>query len=152
MPNLKTLFNSEIQKEVLERINSLSRDSKALWGNMNVYQMVVHCIRAERHYQGQLPIAAPQGINLADGPKWLHLLLADDTPMMRGARTNKAFVVEEAYGDLEAEILTWESLIAKYKTFRAPKYVHWFFGEMTREQLGQLAYKHNDHHLRQFGV
>lgn len=149
---MKSLFNTETQDEIIDRINSLSRDSKALWGTMNVYQMVIHCIRAERHYHGQLPIEAPRGLIIAEGPKWLKLLLADDRPMMRDARTNKAFVVEEEDGDLELEISNWTALIASYQMFRPQKYGHWFFGEMTREQLGQLAYKHNDHHLRQFGA
>jgi len=149
---MKSLFNTETQHEIIERINSLNLFSKALWGKMNVYQMVKHCVLAERHYHGQLPIEAPPGINLADGPKWLNFLLADDRPMMRDARTNKAFVVEETDGDLETVIINWISLISSYQTFRPQKYGHWFFGEMTREQLGQLAYKHNDHHLRQFGI
>jgi len=31
-------------------------------------------------------------------------------------------------------------------------YPHPSFGEFTKEQWGQLEYKHLDHHLRQFGV
>jgi hypothetical protein len=30
-------------------------------------------------------------------------------------------------------------------------FVHPFFGRMTQEETGVLAYKHSDHHLRQFG-
>jgi len=149
---MKSLFDPETQSEIVGRINSLSSRHTALWGKMNVYQMVKHCVLAERHYHGQLPVDASAGLNLADGPKWLNLLLGDDQPMRQNAPTNKAFVVEEVDGDLEAEIVAWKAYITAYKLYNAKKYSHWFFGDMTRQQLGELAYKHNDHHLRQFGL
>lgn len=31
-------------------------------------------------------------------------------------------------------------------------FMHPFFGKITREQIGYLAYKHDDHHLRQFNA
>lgn len=149
---MKSLFNPETQNEILGRINSLSPNNKAMWGIMNLYQVVRHCVLAERHYQGLFPVATPAGLNPVDGQKWLNFILGDDSPMRQNAQTNKAFVVEETDGDLEAELAEWKGLILAYGTFNPQKYSHWFFGEMTQEQLGQLSFKHNDHHLRQFGA
>jgi len=43
-------------------------------------------------------------------------------------------------------------LINEYSAYSFPDYsfVHPFFGKMTKEQIGYHAYKHIDHHLRQF--
>jgi hypothetical protein len=40
--------------------------------------------------------------------------------------------------------------MAEYAHFPHPVVFHTFFGKITKEQAGQLAYKHADHHLRQF--
>ncbi len=54
--------------------------------------------------------------------------------------------------DFETEKANWKQLIERYEAFNAKKFTHWFFGEMTKEQLGQFIYKHSDHHLKQFGA
>jgi hypothetical protein len=38
------------------------------------------------------------------------------------------------------------------KNYSNEDFIHDFFGKMTKEQIGVFAYKHTDHHLRQFGV
>jgi hypothetical protein len=43
-------------------------------------------------------------------------------------------------------------LVDGYEHYSNPDFIHDFFGRMTREQVGQLAYKHTDHHLRPFGA
>jgi len=47
---------------------------------------------------------------------------------------------------------TWIQLISAYEHFSNPGFIHDFFGTMTTEQIGIFAYKHADHHLRQFAV
>jgi len=42
--------------------------------------------------------------------------------------------------------------IEQYADYNNPKFIHPFFGPMTKEQIGFFAYKHSDHHLRQFGA
>ncbi|MFZ6013453.1 MAG: hypothetical protein ACOYXT_24130 [Bacteroidota bacterium] len=46
--------------------------------------------------------------------------------------------------------MKWTALIEGYTHFHNPDFVHDFFGNMTVEEIGYFAYKHNDHHLRQF--
>lgn len=53
-------------------------------------------------------------------------------------------------GDIESEKEKWISQIRNYEHFSNPGFVHSFFGKMTDEQIGFMAYKHADHHLRQF--
>ncbi len=42
------------------------------------------------------------------------------------------------------------SLIEEYEDFSNHDFEHWFFGKMTKGQVGYFVYKHTDHHLRQF--
>ncbi|MDZ7606591.1 MAG: DUF1569 domain-containing protein [Cyclobacteriaceae bacterium] len=44
------------------------------------------------------------------------------------------------------------SQVADYEFLTIEGIVHPFFGKMSREQIGQLSYKHLDHHLRQFNA
>ena len=53
-------------------------------------------------------------------------------------------------GDVPSIRSKWIALIAEYAHFSKEEAVHPFFGKMTKEQIGQFAYKHTDHHLRQF--
>ena len=62
----------------------------------------------------------------------------------------ESFKIQEAEGDVLAEKKKWASLINDYEHYSSPEFEHWFFGKITREQLGYLVYKHTDHHLRQF--
>ena len=60
--------------------------------------------------------------------------------------------MKELNGDIESEKKKWISLIEGYENYSNPGFIHDFFGKMTKEQIGILAYKHTDHHLRQFNA
>jgi hypothetical protein len=119
---------------------------------MNLFQMVRHCVLAERHYHGQLPVKPPAGANTASGSIILRKFLKDDRRMPQNAPTASEFVIRETEGDLDLELSEWKGLISAYGSYPSNTYTHWFFGKMTRNQMGQLSYRHNDHHLRQFGA
>ena len=40
---VKSIFDAQAQTEIFERINKLTPQSQALWGKMNVAQMLKHC-------------------------------------------------------------------------------------------------------------
>jgi len=40
---MKNIFEQKIAEEVIRRINSLTPNTKAQWGKMNVGQMLAHC-------------------------------------------------------------------------------------------------------------
>ena len=147
---MKTVFDAETRNELIKRINNLNENSVAQWGKMNVYQMIKHCILADENYLGKknYPRAF---IGRLIGKIALKGMLKDDKPMGRNAPTGKDFKITETAGNLAGEKAKWIAAIREYKDFTNPYFVHWFFGKMTKEQIGFFAYKHNDHHLRQFG-
>ncbi|MEX2568856.1 MAG: DUF1569 domain-containing protein [Cyclobacteriaceae bacterium] len=79
-------------------------------------------------------------------------MIKDEKPLDKNIPTSAQFKVPEVNGNLEVEKSKWILLIQAYDHFENPVFIHDFFGKMTREQIGILAYKHTDHHLRQFGV
>lgn len=137
--------------ELIKRINTLHKDCTAQWGKMNVYQMTRHCTFWEEWIQGLNKHHYKQEfLGLIFGKIALRSMVKDDKPLAKNVPTIKAFKVKELTGDLEAEKQRWMSLIRGYEFYSNPDFVHDFFGKMTVEQIGILAYKHSDHHLRQF--
>lgn len=147
---MKTVFDPSIRLELIKRIDSLNEKSVAKWGKMTIYQMLKHCTQADEMYQGKKVYKrVPLGFLL--GKIALKGILKDEAPMRKNAPTHQAFIIK-GEGDVQAEKTKWIKLVESYGQYTETHYTHWFFGKMTREQVGLLAYKHIDHHLRQFNA
>lgn len=144
---MKSVFDKTTREELINRINSLSNDSKAQWGKMNVYQMVKHCSKWEEMLLGK----RQYGQSLL-GRLFGKMALKDmlkDVPMKPNLPTVPSFKMTGS-GDVAAAKAEWIDLIAQHEHQNSNGFVHPFFGKLTAEQAGLLAYKHSDHHLRQF--
>ena len=120
---------------------------------MNVYQMLRHCTLWEAWIQGRPPRIYRQSLfGRVFGRIALRRMTRDDRPIARNVPTSREFRIKERMGDVAAERKKWAALVDGYEDYSNPRFIHDFFGRMTREQVGQLAYKHTDHHLRQFGA
>lgn len=147
---MKSVFDESARDELITRIEMLDERSIARWGKMNVYQMVRHCVLCEELYLGKRKHKRVF-MGRIFGKIGLRNILDEGKAFPQNAPTSDAFKVKEAIGDVETEKGKWIRLLNEYGTY-PDTYVHWFFGKMTKEQVGQFVYKHNDHHLRQFGV
>lgn len=146
---MKTIFDKTTRDGLIARINTLNENSTAQWGKMNVYQMLKHCILWEGMISGKIKCKRVF-IGRLFGKMALKNVSKDETPMMRNAPTSPELKVKEGNGNVAAEKKQWIALIEEYAHFSTPGFVHPFFGKMTKEQVGYHAYKHTDHHLRQF--
>ncbi|MDN5286403.1 MAG: hypothetical protein JWR38_2677 [Mucilaginibacter sp.] len=146
---MKTIFDKTTRDELIGRINSLNENSTAQWGKMNIYQMLKHCRLWEEMALGKI-ICKRSFIGRLFGKMALKSVSKDDTPMMRNAPSSPELIVRETSGGITSERAKWIALIEEHAHFSNPDFVHPFFGRMTKEQFGYHAYKHNDHHLRQF--
>ena len=150
---MKTIFQQPSRDEFINRINALNSRHTAQWGKMNLYQMLKHCTVWNNWILGKSnQVYKQEFLGLVFGKLALKGIVRDDRPMKKGMPAGKGFIVKEKEGDIEAEKKIWISQIADYAHFSNPAFVHDFFGKMTEEEIGILAYKHFDHHLRQFGV
>lgn len=148
---MKNLFEATAMEEVKARIAKLRPESQRQWGKMNVAQAVAHC---------------SAGLELATGdrnpPRKLvgsligkiikPMVLGNDQPMRRNSPTMIA-VQDERNLDVERERLcTLIDRFAASGPAGCTTHPHSFFGRLTPTEWAILAYKHLDHHLRQFGA
>lgn len=150
---MTNIFDEQVREALIFRISTLTKDHKAQWGKMNVFQMVKH----NTYWNGWILGIGGHTYKQAwlgklFGKMALRSMIKDEKPLDKNIPTSSQFLVKEASGDLEAEKLKWISLIQAYVQFDNPAFIHDFLGKMTREQIGILAHKHTDHHLRQFGA
>ena|ERR1700744_2596508 len=149
---MKTVFDAGTRQELSQRLEKLKPDILPSWGQMTMPQMVKHLrlweemIHENKRYHRPLigrligPLILKRVLKNPDFPKSTPTI-----PEMRISETNIDFTAERQ------KLIT---LLNSYATYDLPDYafVHPFFGKMTREQIGLMAYKHLDHHLQQFGV
>jgi hypothetical protein len=146
---MKSIFDKTTRDELIARINTLDENSTAQWGKMNIYQMLKHCTLWEEMVLDKVKFKRVF-IGRFFGKMALKELIGDDRPVKRNIPTLPELKVKEAEGDIASEKKKWVTLIEENAKSPNPNFVHPFMGKMTIEQIGHLAYKHIDHHLRQF--
>ena len=145
---MKTIFDKRTRDELIQRIHMLDENSTAQWGKMNIYQMLKHCTLWEEMISGKKKYKRAF-LGCLFGKIALKDLIKNESPIRRNTPTIPEFRIREN-GDVLLERTKWIALIEQHADFSNPGFVHPFFGKMTKEQIGYLAYKHTDHHLRQF--
>lgn len=146
---MKTVFNKATRDELIGRIYTLDESKKAAWGKMNVYQALKHCTMWDEWIQNG-DNTRQVLVGRLFGKMALKKVLKDESPLARNTPTLPELKIQETAGDIASEKEKWAALIRQYAHYSKPGFIHTFFGKMTQEQVGQLAYKHADHHLRQF--
>jgi hypothetical protein len=150
---MKTIFDNTAREELMSRINSLTKKNTAQWGKMNAYQMSRHCTVWNNWILGTNKYNYRQEwLGWIFGKMALKGLVKDDRPMKKNMPSGKDFMIKEEDGDIELEKRVWMEQVAAYERFSNPGFIHDFFGKMTVDEIGILAYKHMDHHLRQFSL
>ena len=148
---MKSIFDPPTREELINRINTVTQQTKAQWGKMNAFQMLKHCTRCEDMFQGKVKINRVF-IGRLFGKMILKQVLKDDAPFRRNSPTSSLLKATDESGDIEQQKKEWINRIEQYADYNDQNFIHPFFGPMTKEQIGFLAYKHTDHHLRQFGA
>jgi hypothetical protein len=148
---MKTIFDESTRAELLTRISAIDEHAAGKWGKMNVYQMLRHC-----YLWDEMVLRNKKYKRMFIGRILGKMLLKNelkDRPMRQNNPTIPPLIITETQGNVQSEKNKWITLINEYGNYALPdnSFVHPFFGKMTREQIGLHAYKHSDHHLRQFG-
>ena len=144
---MKNLFDQDTREELVARIKKLDEHSSALWGKMTVYQMIKHCAKWEDMLLGKTQYK--QSLLGKMVGKFALKDMMRDEPAKHNMPTVPSFKMT-GNGDVEAAKKEWLGLLAEH-TGRTPAgFIHPFFGPLTADQAGQMAYKHIHHHLQQF--
>jgi hypothetical protein len=146
---MKSIFDKSTRDELKARIQSLNENSAPLWGKMNISQMMRHCTKWDEMALGKTKYKQAF-IGRLFGKMALKDMMKDE-PMKRNLPTVPSFKVKESVNVAE-EKMQWIKLLDEYEYYSGNGFIHPFFGMMTKEQTGWLAYKHVDHHLKQFNA
>lgn len=146
---VKNLFDGNVKQDIIKRINNLTPQSPALWGKMNVAQMLAHC---------QMPLGVATGDHKIQrsflfkliGPMFKGLIFSEK-PFKRNLGTDKSFIMNKEK-DFNTEKQKLIDMIERFSEKTMTDEPHPIFGKMTKEEWSKGSWKHLDHHLQQFGV
>jgi hypothetical protein len=150
---MKNIFLKIDSEFYINRINHLTPQAKALWGKMNVSQMLAHCnVAFELVYENIHPKP-----NVFMG-FILKLLVKNkvvsDKAYPRNNQTAPQFIIK-GERDFELEKSRLIAYIVKTQDLGDQhfegKESH-SFGKLTSEEWNNMLVKHLEHHLNQFGV
>jgi hypothetical protein len=147
---MKSAFNPGDRRDLVERLMRLRPDARAVWGRMTAPQMVTHLADSLYMAFGELPVT-PKRLPIRYPP--LKQLLVYFIPIPKGVPTAPELIARTP-GDWQAGVTELRTLLERFATRTAKDAWpdHPAFGRLTPKQWGVLAYRHTDHHLRQFGV
>lgn len=147
---MKTLFDERLRSAMLARIERVTTESRPQWGKMNAEQMLAHLSEALRMAVGELP-AKSKKLPLRFSP--LRELIIYVLPWPKGAPTAPELLPSDSRS-VETSKSELRRLLAEFggRATRDDWPEHPAFGRLGRRGWGRLAWRHLDHHLRQFGV
>ena len=149
---MKSIFNTDNNAEIINRINQLTPMSPAQWGSMTSAQMMAHC---------QLAMNMAFG-NTKTSRHWIGIVFGGigkrrQLKVKQLDRHIPTFIALKVTDDRDFEtekqkfILLIQFALEKGEAGLV-KYPHPYFGTFRSGEWAQLNWKHLDHHLRQFGV
>ena len=149
---MKTLFDDSDRRSIITRLHTLQPAAARVWGKMNPAQMLAHCAGALEIGTGDRP-TKQRLIGKIIVP-FIRASALGEKPFSRNSPTDPAIVIADAR-DFDKERTRLLALIDRFVE-RGPtaagQEIHSFFGKLSGDEWGRLAYKHIDHHLTQFGV
>ena len=151
--NMKNTFNSAEAGEIIERINHLDGKSEAVWGKMNVSQMLAHCnVTYELIYTDKHP--KPGAFLKFMLKVMVKKLVTSEKPYKRNGQTGPMFIItdEKDFGKEKEQLIAYINKTQQLGEGHFEGKESHSFGALTAKQWNTMFYKHLDHHLRQFGA
>ena len=150
---LPSIYSEEICASIIARIEQLNPSTPALWGKMDVAQMLAHCnITYELLYEDKhkRPNAFVRFL--------LRLLIkptvTNEKSYKKNTHTAPAFLIADTK-QFEVEKTRLIAYIQRTQQLGADHFeglASNSFGNLTSKEWNNLFYKHLDHHLSQFSV
>ncbi len=150
---LPNIFTQEVSTEICDRIEKLTPETQALWGTMNVAQMLAHCsVTYEYLYTDLHP--KKKGLMKLVLKLLVKGTVVNEKPYKKNNPTAPEFKIVDQKNFEEEKI----RLIDYIKRTQALGENHFdgldshSFGVLDKNQWNNMFYKHLNHHLSQFGV
>lgn len=146
------LSDKNIAEDVVKRVEKLQADTVRQWGEMNAAEMLLHCNSCNREIFEKERSDAKTTI----GQYLLRILALYIAPKFKkGLKSEPYHITKGKAEEIEFDQLKSDfiKLIRQFPENTKPlTLTHPAFGNISTKQWGIAAYKHVDHHLRQFGV
>lgn len=147
----KNLFDKVCCEQLLARIESLQPTTAPQWGTMTATEMLTHCNKVHQHLLG--PSSSKKSTTAIQYlVRWTVLYLLPKFP--KNAKAPKQFISKEVNEvDFENQKSEFAAILRRFPQHHLPvTHHHPYFGSLNTRQWGLSAWKHVDHHLRQFGL
>jgi Protein of unknown function (DUF1569) len=149
---MSTIADAGVRGSLCERIGKLKSDSPRQWGKMTAHQMICHLNDSFLVGMGEKYASPDTNFVKRTVVKWI--ALHTSMPWPQGVATRPELIQGQGGtppGEWERDC---DDLVRGIPAFAArDKFAaHPIFGEMSREDWLIWAYRHIDHHLRQFAV
>jgi hypothetical protein len=145
---MPTLLDSADRDALLQRLRRLQPTSQPRWGRFTAPRMVCHLADSLRVALGDLPTKRVDTLPSRTLVKWL--VVYSPVPPPRGKIQTAPEMLTTAPTTWAADVATVEGLVERLAT-KPTTAAHPAFGPLTHGGWARLAWKHLDHHLRQFG-
>ena len=150
---MKTLLNDRDRNEVLDRLQKVRPDSQRRWGSMSAHQMICHLSDSFRAALGKKQISSSSTLFKRTIYKWAALWVPLSCP--HGVKTRPE--VDQQQGgtrpvEFSSDVENLHALFEQFCSWKGEFTPHAMFGQLSRTERMRHAYRHMDHHLRQFGA
>lgn len=139
--------------QTIERINNLTPETQAIWGKMNVAQMLAHLnVAYDMTFTNEYP--KPGAFQKFMLKLFVKNAVVGPKPYPKNGRTAPQFVISDAK-DFEAEKQKLIDYLHKFQEMGENEFngkPSHSFGPLTSNEWNVMFSKHLDHHLTQFGV
>lgn len=150
---MKNVFNHNDTLELINRINTLPSSAKALWGKMNVSQMLAHCnVTYEFVYDNIHP--KPNAFKKFLLKLFVKGTVVTEKPYKKNSHTAPEFIIK-SNKDFDTEKTRLINYINKTQELGETYFdgkESASFGVLSKGEWNIMFYKHLDHHLSQFGA
>jgi hypothetical protein len=148
---MPSLWQPAARAQLRARLAALRPDATPQWGRMNAPQMLAHVNDALRMATGDLPVAARK-LPVRFPP--LKQLMIYVLPFPKGVPTARELLARGDGAQFAQETAAFPGVLERFASWPAGTRMpaHPAFGALTRRAWGVLAYRHVDHHFRQFAV
>ena len=150
---MKSVFDLNDSKEMLQRIDLLTPETKGLWGKMTVAQMLAHCnVTYEMAYENIHP--EPNAFVKLMLKLFVKKSVVSETPYKKSIQTAPAFIIKEDkdFAKEKERLVNYLNKTVELGAAHFDGRKSLSFGALNATEWNNMFYKHLDHHLSQFGV
>jgi hypothetical protein len=151
---MKSILNDADRKALIERISRVTPETSRKWGRMSPHGMLCHLTDSFAGCLGEREVADRTTLMGRTVMRWV--ALSTPMPWPKGVATTPEVDQERegtAPGEFEEDLARLLEITEDFAHRIDPaKLYHPLFGRLSAGEWGRWAWRHVDHHTRQFGL